>query len=167
MAASDQHSRSQRILAIVFAVSCVLMLVSIIWMMYDDYTRGFKTVQRKFRDVETDLAERQMLTSLPDDSKIQEIEELNQKIKETRSELENSKKKIQKQLDALMSEKGQLVVKQLGVKADLASESSLYNIAVDENGRVSDPARQRNANVERLTSEYGAITEKVDAKQAQ
>ncbi|MFL5242765.1 MAG: c-type cytochrome [Gemmataceae bacterium] len=167
MAASDQHYRSQRILDIVFAVSCVLMLVSILWMMYDDYTREFKTVQRKFRDVETGLAERQMLTSLPDDSKIQEIEELNQKIKETRSELENSKKKIQKQLDALMSEKGQLVVKQLGVKADLDSESSLYNIAVDENGRDSDPARQRNANVERLTSEYGAITEKVDAKQAQ
>ena len=65
MAASDQHYRNQKILDIVFAVSCVLMLVSIIWMLYDDYTREFKTVQRKFRDVKTVLAERQMLTSLP------------------------------------------------------------------------------------------------------
>jgi mono/diheme cytochrome c family protein len=167
MAASDQHYRNQKILDIVFAVSCVLMLVSIIWMLYDDYTREFKTVQRKFRDVETDLAERQMLTSLPDETKIQEIEDLNQEIKKTRTDLEDAKKMIQKQFDALMSEKGQLVVKQLGTKADLDSENSLYNIAVDENGRDSDQARKRKATVERLTNEYAAITEKVDDKQAQ
>ena len=51
---------------IVFAVSCILMLLSILWMLVADYNREFKAVQRTFRDVESVLNERQMLAQLPD-----------------------------------------------------------------------------------------------------
>src|SRR4051794_7508159 len=58
MAATDQPFRSQKALDIVFAVSCILMLVSVIWMFVQDYARDWKGDQRKFRDVETAVNER-------------------------------------------------------------------------------------------------------------
>ncbi len=66
MAATDQHYRSQRTLDIVFGVSCAAMLLSTIWMLVQDFNREFKAVQRKFRDVEATLAERDAVDKLPD-----------------------------------------------------------------------------------------------------
>ena len=66
MAATDQPYRSQRALDIVFAVSCILMLVSVVWMFVQDYARDWKGDQRQFRDVETAVNERLMLERLPD-----------------------------------------------------------------------------------------------------
>jgi hypothetical protein len=66
MAATDQNYRSQRILDIVFAVSCVLMLASLLWMFVDDYNRDFKKVQKHFRLVDDTLTVRGMLEKLPD-----------------------------------------------------------------------------------------------------
>ena len=51
MAATDKPYRNQQTLNVVFAVSCVAMLLTTLWMLVDDYNREFKTVQRKFRDV--------------------------------------------------------------------------------------------------------------------
>ena len=45
MAASDQTYRNQRTLDVVFGVSCLLMLVSIVWMFAQDYYRPFKVEQ--------------------------------------------------------------------------------------------------------------------------
>ena len=39
MAASDKPFRSQRSLDIVFAISNILMLLSVVWMMWADYAR--------------------------------------------------------------------------------------------------------------------------------
>ena len=58
MAASDQQYRSQKALDIVFGVTCVLMLASVVWMFAQDYFRDFKAEQRTFRNVETAMAER-------------------------------------------------------------------------------------------------------------
>ncbi len=66
MAATDKPYRKQKTLDIVFAVSCLLMLLSVLWMLVADYNREFKAVQRSFRDVESVLNERQMLAQLPD-----------------------------------------------------------------------------------------------------
>src|SRR5436190_19787991 len=65
MAASDQTYRNQRTLHIVFAVSSVAMLVTTVWMFWDDYNRPFKKEQRVFRTVEEELAKRTLLTTAP------------------------------------------------------------------------------------------------------
>src|SRR5262245_30061870 len=66
MAATDQHYRSQKTLDVVFGVSCGLMLLTTVWMFWQDYARSFKSVQRKFRDVEATVAERDLVDKLPD-----------------------------------------------------------------------------------------------------
>lgn len=74
MAASDQTYRDQKLLHIIFGVSSVLMLVSIIGMFIQDYFRPFKREQRLFRDVEAALANRAALNSLPDSDAIAQAE---------------------------------------------------------------------------------------------
>jgi cytochrome c2 len=74
MAASDQTYRSQKMLDVVFAVSGILMLLSLVWMFAADYFREFKTEQRRFRDVEAAMAERDLLHALPLD-KVQALRE--------------------------------------------------------------------------------------------
>src|SRR5947199_2134821 len=91
MAATDQTYRNQRILDIVFAVSCVLMLLSVLWMFWQDYHREFKGVQRDFRDVEEALSERQMLEALPEKSA---VDERRQAVAEARKNLQNAQDEI-------------------------------------------------------------------------
>src|SRR5215213_9060734 len=61
MAATDQTYRSQRALDIVFGVSSLLMLVSIVLMFMQDYNRPWKTEQRVFLKVESVAAQRDAL----------------------------------------------------------------------------------------------------------
>jgi cbb3-type cytochrome oxidase cytochrome c subunit len=72
MAATDQHYRSQWVLDSIFAASCALMLLATGWMFWQDYNREFKSVQRTFRDVESGLAEREMVEKMPDASLVAE-----------------------------------------------------------------------------------------------
>jgi mono/diheme cytochrome c family protein len=59
MAARDDTYRNQRWLDIIFAVSCVVMLVSMVWMFAVDYYREFRPVQIRGREVEVALLRRQ------------------------------------------------------------------------------------------------------------
>src|SRR3954453_17574773 len=70
MAATDQNYRNQYALDIVFAVSSVLMLGSIVWMLVDDYMREYKTEQRVFRDVESAMAQREALLKMPREAEV-------------------------------------------------------------------------------------------------
>ena len=88
MAATDQTYRNQKTLDIVFAVSCVLMLVSVVWMFAQDYNREFKKVQRKFRDVDEALTERQLVEKLPD---IERVKEAVDQRAQAETELERAK----------------------------------------------------------------------------
>src|SRR5690348_14239911 len=65
MAATDKNYRDQYTLDIVFAVSSILMLISVVWMFMQDYNREYKDEQRSFRDVEAALAQRQALDQMP------------------------------------------------------------------------------------------------------
>lgn len=55
MAARDDFYRNQKMLDIVFSLSSVAMLASLIWMFWVDYDREFKSVQRKGREIEVSL----------------------------------------------------------------------------------------------------------------
>src|SRR6266478_2103551 len=67
MAASDQTYRKQTALHLVFAVSSVAMLAATVWMFWDDYNRPFKKEQRVFREVEEELAKRDLLAAAPNE----------------------------------------------------------------------------------------------------
>src|SRR5260370_36050687 len=75
MAATDQTYRPQRPLDIVFGVSCVLMLASIVWMFAQDYFREYKGEVRDFRDVEEAMALGEVMARMPDEKKLDQIEE--------------------------------------------------------------------------------------------
>ena len=66
MAATDQTYRSQKTLDIVFAVSCILMLLSTFWMFVAGLQPRVQARPAQFRDVETAMNEHQMLAELPD-----------------------------------------------------------------------------------------------------
>src|SRR5436189_6445932 len=72
MAATDQHYRSQKTLDVVFGLSCGAMLLTTVWMFWQDYARDWKGVQRTFRDVEATIAERDMIDKMPDASTVRE-----------------------------------------------------------------------------------------------
>src|SRR5947209_7874346 len=91
MAATDQTYRNQKALDIVFAVSCVLMLVSIVGMFIQDYNREFKQEQREFRDVEQAIAERGALSLLPDEEKVRSITE---RVESEKTSVEANKGKL-------------------------------------------------------------------------
>lgn len=138
MAATDQTYRNQKMLDIVFAVSCVLMLVSIIWMFAQDYNREFKHVQRKFRDVDEELTERQLVEKLPDVNQVQEaVDQRGQ----AEAELQRVKDENRRVIRPLLAEKAQREADYQSIKADFDSVTSLYNLAVEKRDEA-DPDRR-------------------------
>src|SRR5262245_64403335 len=73
MAATDTTYRNTRMLHVVFAVSSILMLLTMIGMFADDYFRDWKVEQRIFRDVEEEMAKRQVLATAPTDKKVEDL----------------------------------------------------------------------------------------------
>jgi mono/diheme cytochrome c family protein len=142
MAATDQFYRSQRTLDIVFAVSCVLMLVSVVWMFAADYNREFKHVQREFRDVDDALTERAMLTKMPNS---EAVEAAQNGVNQAQAQLQAVKDSLGRQMAPLQTAKAKQEAAAQGVKADYDSLMSLYNIAVEERDEGGPNARNRTA----------------------
>src|SRR5580704_5151962 len=94
MAATDQNYRNQYTLDVVFAVSSILMLVSIVWMLVQDFQREYKTEQREFRDVEVAMAQREALAKMP---RLADFE----KAKKTVDAARNQRKADQAKIDEL------------------------------------------------------------------
>src|SRR5207253_10002536 len=117
-----------RALDIVFAVSCVLMLASIIWMFVQDYNREYKHVQRRFRDVELALTERTMLDKMPN---VDTVEQAASAVARARSHVDDIKKNSQGELKRLLFDKADREARYQGIKANYDSVVSLWNIAVD------------------------------------
>src|ERR1700737_4322194 len=88
MAATDQNYRSQHALDIVFALSSLAMLLSIVWMFVDDYNRPWKSEQRDFRQIESRLAQRLAVAQIPDKA---EFEEKRKRVEEARKAYEDPK----------------------------------------------------------------------------
>ena len=124
MAATDKPYRNQYALDIVFGVSCVLMLLGIIWMFAQDYYREFKVEQRDFRDVEEAIADRQMLALVPDDAKRKHIDAAQEELGQARRELQQVKR-----------EEESLVKDEL-VKKAAVIDSANGNEAIDHNDRA-------------------------------
>src|SRR6266851_3702121 len=132
MAATDQTYRNQRWLDIVFGVTCVLMLVSVVWMFWQDYGREFKVEQRDFRDVEAAVSERQMLKLVPDQKQLEEIEEQERLLAYVRKERDEAAERLRDDLKKALTVRTKKQADAQAVKADYDSVGSLYNIAVEE-----------------------------------
>ncbi len=152
MAATDQTYRNQRTLDIVFAVSCILMLLGTLWMFWQDYDRQFKHVQREFRDVEEAMSEYQMLAQLPSQ---EQMTEARQKVSEAKKNYEAAHDKVRARERELMAKHDLTDNAYRSIKADFDSKTSFYNIAIEHQGKETDPSRQKalKEEVERIDKE--------------
>lgn len=137
MAASDQTYRNQKTLDIVFAVSCVAMLITTVWMFVQDFNRDYKKVQREFRNVEEAMAERAVLDFAPDAEKLGEIVKAEQDVAKAKQELDAVKAEHDAVVNRILPDKIKAEDRYRGVKADYDSLVSLYDIAVDKLNAVS------------------------------
>jgi cbb3-type cytochrome oxidase cytochrome c subunit/mono/diheme cytochrome c family protein len=175
MAATDKTYRNQKTLDIVFAVSCILMLFSVVWMFYQDYAREFKTVQRDFRDVETALNERMMLEQLPDenevDTRIKAVESARQAADAIKSNPDFAAYQR-----GLFATRDTLQASYQGTKADFDSRSSYYDIDVEHLGKAEKNSSTyrslekkiaaRKEDLQRLKSEMDATQRRIDENDA-
>lgn len=164
MAATDKPYRNQRWLDIVFGASCVLLLLSTFWMLYQDHSRGWKSVQREFRDVETVVYKRSMVDRLPDKERIEAIETSLGKIQKAQEEVARERAKMAGELKPLQVAKAQEDSVYQDLKARFDSVVSHYNIAVDERDQASGPTKERLAQeVERLRGERDQLEKELNA----
>jgi mono/diheme cytochrome c family protein len=105
MAATDKHYRDQKVLNLLFAYSCVAMLLSVIWMLVDDYRREYKQVQREFRDVEESVSLNIMLDKLPNP---QVLEDAGTLVAEKRKALDAKKQELDSTIRQLNVEREKL-----------------------------------------------------------
>jgi mono/diheme cytochrome c family protein len=165
MAATDQTYRSQRTLDVVFGVSCILMLASLVWMFAQDYFREYKVEIRDFRDVEEALADRELVRKVPDQSKVAAAEEA---VKQARAERDQIKAKLEKDAKDKGVKKTRDEARAQEIKAEYDSKVSLYNIEVEKRN-AADPNssfyQSLSASVDRKKKEVDDLAAQLDAKQ--
>ncbi|MGF1579021.1 MAG: hypothetical protein ACFCD0_06625 [Gemmataceae bacterium] len=150
MAASDQFYRNQKTLNVIFAVSSVGMLFSIMLMFYFDHNRPWKAEQRTFYDVEEALAQRLALETLPSETEFQEAVET---VEQAKKDLDQeSIESLQKQIDDLVPLKDKANLKYQNLKATFDSLTSFYHIAVDKHGKTSSEAQEHRESLEELST---------------
>ncbi len=139
MAATDQTFRSQKKLNIVFGVTSLVMFLTVIWMMVDDYTKEFKPKQRLFRSVEVGVNERLMLDQLPEKS---EVDARLKEVVDARKALADKKQEISKIESALTAKREKADTAYRTKKADFDSKMSKVDIATEKVGHTPNDAER-------------------------
>ena len=164
MAATDQNYRNQTTLNLVFAVSCVLMLLSIVWMLWDDYSREFKTVQREFRNVEAQLSLVQMLDNMPN---AKALEKAKDRVADAHKALDAERKTLTEQNKDLIARRDKAEAEYQKWKALFDSRSSYRDQDADAVSKAKTDS-ERAAAQQRLdarTQEVKDLREKTDEAQ--
>src|ERR1700687_233855 len=173
MAATDQNYRNQYTLDIVFAVSSILLLVSIVVMLAVEQgymslgeanNKRWKEEQRVFRDVEVAMSQREALKKLPrlDDFKklLAEVDAAKVDRKEKQSKIDEYDHPIRAKLPA--KEAADLDLTNLN--AFLDSKKSFYDIEVEHAKSATAPTVVRYKNeVEELQKKVAIAKDKSDA----
>jgi mono/diheme cytochrome c family protein len=163
MAATDQKYRNPKTLDLVFGVSCVLMLLTSLWMFAQDYNRQYKSVQREFRDVEEALNEHQMLEKLPDHETFKDKQEA---VKLARANLEKARAKVRPEELRLMAQRDTQDNAYRLIKADFDSKTSYYNIAIEHYGKADDEHKPQLAkDLDERRKELDELQQKLTAAQ--
>jgi mono/diheme cytochrome c family protein len=129
MAATDQHYRNQKTLDIVFAVSCIAMLLCTLWMFWDDYSKPWKREQRVFRDVETAMNERAMIAKLPDEDAVARKRDATKAAREAR---DKGQAAIADKMSTLQARRDIQDATYRTIKADYDAQASYFVIASDD-----------------------------------
>src|ERR1700733_7803986 len=101
MAATDKTLRDQKMLDMAFAVASILMLVSVIMMLGQDYFREFKDEQRVFRDVEAKVAQRLALDQIPESEEVDAAEKVVKDARTTRESKDSEVADLRNKVNAL------------------------------------------------------------------
>jgi mono/diheme cytochrome c family protein len=162
MAASDKTYRHQKTLDVVFGVSCVLMLASIIWMFADDYSREWKKEQRVFRDVKEAMSERFALAKLPDPADLlkadAEVAEAKAKVAKYQDRVDEIDRTLENRRAPLVEADN----KARTIKADLDSRRSFYDIEVENNGPGTAKAKRYKDEIDDLQSKLSKAQADLD-----
>src|SRR5437868_3200254 len=137
MAASDQTYRNQKALHLVFAISSVAMLATTVWMFWDDYNRPFKKEQRKFRDVEEEMAKRSLLASAPDAKKRDDVLQAEKAVARARALRNAIRSQANVKVNQLQTDQFKVEKRLADVKADFDALMSYFNIEVEQHGPES------------------------------
>ncbi|MCX7701453.1 MAG: c-type cytochrome [Gemmataceae bacterium] len=169
MAASDSTYRNIKTLHVVFAVSSLVMLATIIGMFAKDFYRPWKVEQRLFFDVEEEMAKRQLLAASPTEEQVDEIASLEAELAAKRSELTTRRQQFEKSLGDLPARKLKTETERATVKADVDSVQSFINAAAERNeeGLSAAEALRWKARLDELTARLNQLTEEVQKNQAE
>ena len=126
MAATDKHYRNQKTLNLLFAFSCVAMLLSILWMLVDDYKREYKQVQRDFRDVEESVSLNAMLDRLPNEDTLSDARET---VAEKRQRLDEKKKELDSEIRRINVERAKIYSRYQDAKGGRSISPSLFLVS--------------------------------------
>src|SRR5262249_14402106 len=133
MAATDAFFRNAKTLHVVFAVSCLVMLATIIGMFAEDYYRDWKVEQRAFRDVEEEIAKRGLLAATPSKKAMDEIVAAENDLAERKAQVDAAQRELEQKHGDLLARKLKAENRQRGVKADLDSVLSFISMAQEHN----------------------------------
>jgi cytochrome c2 len=163
MAASDAFYRKQNALDVVFGVSSVLMLVSLIWMFVQDYNREFKAEQRTFRDVESALAQRMALNQIPSGDELTEAEAKVAAARKEREENDAAVQKLRSQIAELQPKKERLDVRFQEIKSEIESRMSFYDLETERTGPSSPLATRYLSEVAEYQQQLNGVAAERDA----
>lgn len=168
MAATDQFYRNQKTLDLVFGVSSVLMLVSLLVMFYQDQKKEWKDEQRLARDVEEAMAQRSLLYNFPDADKLKaahDAVDAAQKALGT-DEQKAKLKTLENELADRLAAKVRGEADYLDRKAFYDSNMSLLAIATEHRNKADEAHRKAHeTEVEGLTKKVADLKALMDAEQ--
>ena len=169
MAATDTTYRNTKTLHVVFAVTSIVMLVTIVGMFADDYYREWKVEQRIFRDVEEEMAKRGVLAAAPTDDKAQEISAIETDLLNKKSTLAATKADFEKHHGDLLSRKVKKETELAGIKAEYDSVMSFINEAAQqhEKGLESAEVQKLRARLGKLSEQMAAAKSEVEKNQTE
>src|SRR5262249_7861815 len=168
MAATDKNYRSSKVLDVVFGATCLLMLVSVVWMFVQDYDRSFKVEQRRFRDVEEAVAERQTLWLVPGPKARQDIKTSEERLAKAREERDAKSAELARQVADVLPQKVKSEAKAQSIKADYDSKMSIYNIAIEKRDSAGPSAPEAlDKRAEELRKEVQSLSDELAKAQAE
>ena len=135
MPAREETFRSQTRLHVVFAISSIAMMLTIVWMIMADHLRPWKETQREFHFIE-DAKLRVEEQKRQDELNKTQLDELAKRIEAADQTAEENSKQIRAQENDLKKIGGkfeQLDTATRFLKAELDSQRSEYDLKIDLN----------------------------------